>query len=103
MLRYGRKKLTRSDYGPFRLGKVAGTVINIVAVIWLVLAIVFSTFPSFEPVISQNMNYSTVVLAGWIVFGVAYYFLFGRRVYTGPVVETEAAELSVVGSRHESK
>ncbi|KAK4940496.1 hypothetical protein LTR10_019370 [Elasticomyces elasticus] len=103
MLVYGRNKLARSDYGPFRLGKVAGTFVNIAAILWLVLAIVFSTFPNFEPVTSQNMNYSTVVLAGWVVFGVAYYFLFGRRVYTGPVVETEAAELSVVGSVPDSK
>lgn len=103
MLVYGRKKLARSEYGPFRLGRVAGTVINIMAILWLVLAIVFSTFPNYEPVTSQNMNYSTVVLAGWVVFGVVYYFWVGRRVYTGPVVETEDTDLTAVGSRYDAK
>ncbi|KAJ9637966.1 hypothetical protein H2204_004556 [Knufia peltigerae] len=95
MLLCGRKKLNRSDYGPFKLGQIGGIIINTIAVLWLVFAMVFSTFPNFEPVNAQNMNYSTVVLVGWVLFGALYYLFFGRKVYTGPVVETPATELQI--------
>ena len=103
MLCFGRPKLSRSEYGPFRLGRIGGASVNALAIVWLVLAIIFSTFPSYEPVTPQDMNYSTVVLAGWVVFGATYYLFFGRRVYTGPVVETEATELAMVRQARESK
>jgi choline transport protein len=88
MVLYGRKP-GKLVFGPFRLGKVGGTITNVVAICWLVFAMVFSTFPNFEPVAAQNMNYSTVVLGGWLLFGVVYYFLVGRKQYEGPVRDVE--------------
>lgn len=89
MVLFGRPRLSPSEYGPFKLGKVGGMVINIIAILWLIFAMIFSTFPSFQPVTAQNMNYSTVVLAGWVAGGAVYYFLVAKKVYNGPVVETE--------------
>ncbi|KIX94978.1 uncharacterized protein Z520_09288 [Fonsecaea multimorphosa CBS 102226] len=99
MVIYGRSKLSRDDYGPFKLGKAAGVLVNIVAIVWLIFAMIFSTFPNFQPVTAQNMNYSTVVLAGWVGGGAVYYFLKARNVYTGPVIEMEASSLTVMGSK----
>lgn len=82
---YGRKKLSSGEYGPFRMGKW-GTYTNMIAIAWLMLAIVFSTFPSVRPVTPQNMNYSVVVMGGWLAFGVTFFVLFGKRHYKGPVV-----------------
>lgn len=96
MLLYGRSRLSASEYGPFKLGKAGGKIVNVIAILWLVLAMVFSTFPNFQPVTAQNMNYSTVVLAGWVGFGAVYYFLKGRKIYTGPVIETDAASLGAI-------
>ena len=62
---------------------------NLVACAWLVLAIVFSTFPTVVPVTAQNMNYSTVVMVGWVVLGGGYYFWAGRRKFEVPVVGRE--------------
>lgn len=90
MLLFGRPNLSPSEYGPFKLGKVGGMVVNIIAALWLIFAMIFSTFPSFQPVTAQNMNYSTVVLAGWVTGGAVYYFLVARKVYRGPVMETES-------------
>jgi choline transport protein len=87
MALFGRSKLSKAEYGPFRLGKTAGLLTNLVAAVWLIFAMVFSTFPNFMPVSAQNMNYSTVVLAGWVGGGALYFFLSGRRSYRGPVVE----------------
>lgn len=88
MMMYGRQyyPVTASGmkFGPFRLGKVGGLIVNSIAVAWLLVAIVFSTFPSYEPVTQQNMNYSLVVMVGWMVIGLAYYFVRGRKTYQGP-------------------
>jgi amino acid transporter len=88
MLVYGRKNLEQNKYGPFRLGGF-GPAVNMIAIGWLILASVFSTFPSVQPVTEQNMNYSSVVMSGWLVFGAAFFFFFGRRSYVGPNVEVE--------------
>jgi hypothetical protein len=85
MVVYGRKNLSAGQYGPFRLGKF-GSFTNMVAICWLMLAIVFSTFPSVQPVTAQNMNYSVVVMGGWLAFGVIFFVLFGRQHYKGPLV-----------------
>ncbi|KAK1579732.1 amino acid permease [Colletotrichum navitas] len=85
MLAHGRKNLSPSDYGPFKLGPVLGPVLNIISLVWMTVVIVFSTFPSAMPVTPQNMNYSVVVMAGWLFFGVAYYLSFGKKKFEVPV------------------
>ncbi|TGO35062.1 hypothetical protein BHYA_0172g00250 [Botrytis hyacinthi] len=85
MIIYGRKKIRKSQYGPFRLGDTLGLIVNVIAVVWLLVAIVFCTFPSVQPVTAQNMNYSVVVMGGWLFFGAIFYFCFGRREYNGPI------------------
>ena len=86
MVIYGRRKLQRKDFGPFCMGKL-GMVVNLVAVGWLVIAMIFSTFPSFEPVTPQNMNYAVVVMGGWLTIGTVYFAIWGRKKYVGPVME----------------
>jgi amino acid transporter len=92
MLLYGRRSsspiIRGLGSGPFNLGKGWGPVVNIAAVLWLVLAMVFSTFPTVEPVTPVNMNYCVVVTMGWMVIGAVYYYLLGgKRHFTGPIVE----------------
>jgi amino acid transporter len=85
MVVYGRKNLRRDQYGPFKMGKL-GLSTNMVAICWLALAIVFSTFPGVQPVTAENMNYSVVVMVGWLAFGAAFFVLFGRKYYKVPLV-----------------
>lgn len=87
---FGRPKLTKHEFGPFRLPKMLGVALNLLACAWLVLAMVFSTFPTLMPVTSQNMNYSSVVMVGWVIIGAVYYFVWGRRQFEVPVVSNEA-------------
>ncbi|KAH6639040.1 amino acid permease [Boeremia exigua] len=87
---YGRPRLAAAEFGFFKMPKGLGLALNCVACAWLVLAIVFSTFPSFMPVEAQTMNYSTVVMGGWMVLGAGYYAVRGRRKFEVPVVEREA-------------
>lgn len=71
-------------FGYFRLGKL-GWILNVISLAWGVLAIVFSTFPSSEPVTAQNMNYSIVVFGGWVISGYVYFLLCQRKTYKGPI------------------
>lgn len=87
MLFFGRGT-NRVEAAPFRMSHGVGVATNIVALVWLVVAMFFSTWPNFYPVTQENMNYSTVVLVGWLVVGLFYYFIWGKKIYEGPVVET---------------
>ena len=73
---------------PFRMSRGVGTATNIVALVWLVVAMFFSTWPNFYPVTPETMNYSIVVLVGWVVVGGLYYAIWGRKTYEGPVAES---------------
>lgn len=85
---YARRKATVPAFGPFRMRPRAGVAVNILALVYLVLVIFFSTWPVTYPVTSQTMNYSIVVLSGWTIIGGAYYLLRGRRKYKNPIITT---------------
>ncbi|KAH7389189.1 amino acid transporter-like protein [Cadophora sp. MPI-SDFR-AT-0126] len=85
MALYGRRKLV-GKFGPFKLGNVLGPVTNVAAICWLVVAIVFSTFPTLQPVTPQNMNYAIVVMGGWLVAGMVFFFISGKGKYAGPIL-----------------
>lgn len=92
MLIYGRRSSAQVvrglGAGMFNLGSRWGPVVNVIALSWLILAMVFSTFPTVEPVTPDNMNYCVVVTMGWMFIGGIYYYLLGgKRRFTGPVVE----------------
>lgn len=76
-------------YGPWHLGPY-GVAINVIAVVFCTVVILFGFFPPFLPVTPENMNWSVVVVAGAMVFGLGYYFLRARKVYRGPLVDRVA-------------
>lgn len=92
MFMYGRRTNSPIVRGlgskTFNLGPRWGPVVNVIAMMWLIVAMVFSTFPTVEPVTPMNMNYCVVVTMGWVFIGALYYyFMGGKRRFTGPVVE----------------
>jgi amino acid transporter len=92
MLIYGRRRsapIARGlGSGSFNLGPRWGPIVNIVAILWLIIAMTFSTFPTVQPVTPENMNYCIVVTMGWMLIGGLYYYLLGgKKRFTGPVVE----------------
>ncbi|RKL27153.1 hypothetical protein BFJ72_g13386 [Fusarium proliferatum] len=86
MLFKGRSRLAVADYGPFKLGHTFGILVNIVSACWIILVIIFSAFPSAMPVSAENMNYSSVIIAGWVLFGVIYYLMAGHQNFRTPIV-----------------
>lgn len=62
-----------------------GRYVNISALLWSLVAIVFSVFPTARPVTPQNMNYAIVVFFGWTFLGGIYFTICKRKTYTGPL------------------
>ena len=86
-----RIKKDEPRFGPWRMGAM-GLYVNIFAMIFLLLTTFFSFFPPELPVDATNMNYSCVVFGGAVIFGLLYYVIWARKVYTGPIVELEIGD-----------
>lgn len=69
------------------MGRVLGVCVNLVALGWLCLAFVVAFFPGVPiPLLTlESMNWSIVVFAAVVVFSAAYFVIWGRKKYVGPV------------------
>lgn len=90
----GRKLVANSSYS---LGKF-GFVINILTLCWICLAVVLFCMPTSLPVNSTDMNYSSVLLVGFAMISLVWYFIRGRKDFTGPPIasDVDAKEVGVV-------
>lgn len=84
------KRLTLSAdsirWGPFRLGRL-GLPINILSILFTLIGLFFSFWPPSHEVTAKTMNWSIVVYGGVMLFSIFFWFMHGRSVYTGPVIE----------------
>jgi choline transport protein len=85
------KRLTTPDskipWGPFRMGPRTGMVVTIIALLYSVFGAFWSMWPSFVNPTPEEMNWCVVVYGGALVFCVLFWFTYGRKTYTGPVLE----------------
>ncbi|KAJ5210177.1 Amino acid/polyamine transporter I [Penicillium cf. griseofulvum] len=65
--------------GPFFMGQTVGMTVNIVSLAWLVFAIVFFSFPYQKPVTVTNMNYTCVVVGGFLFIELAWWLIAGKK------------------------
>jgi hypothetical protein len=75
-------------WGPFRVPGIWGILINGYAVIYMIIVIFFSYWPSKMNPSVQDMNYSVVGTVGTVFLAIVYYFLRARHIYQGPIMET---------------
>ncbi|KAE8858935.1 hypothetical protein PTNB73_08415 [Pyrenophora teres f. teres] len=90
----GRKAVRHST---FSLGRF-GYAINVAMIGWICLAVVLFCMPVSLPVEAATMNYASVVFAGFATISVAWYFIRGRKEFSGPPVpaDLEPGEEGVV-------
>lgn len=84
------KKIRRDadlHYGPWRMGRVLGIAVNAFSAVFLIISVFFGFFPPATPVTAETMNWSCAVFGGFVIIGLAWYVVWGRRFYAGPVVE----------------
>ena len=86
------KRLTtpedRIPWGPFRLGRW-GVPVTIISIVYTIVTLFFSFFPSALPVTPQNMNYSILIYGAAVLVMMSFWVIHGRKVYTGPIWEFE--------------
>lgn len=84
------KRLTTPDselpWGPFKLGR-AGVPVTVVAIAYSVLGAFFSMWPTAVNPTIESMNYCVLVFGGVLIFAVLFWLVYGRKHYTGPVLE----------------
>lgn len=92
--------------GPWHLGKFSRAV-NAWACIWTLFVSIIFILPTIRPVTADNMNYAIVFLAFILVCAMIFWYISGKKFYTGPLVEAEIGEEDVAssssGTEHDKK
>jgi len=71
--------------GPFYMGDGwLGVLCNCICISWTLFICVLFSLPTELPVTKLNMNYSSVICVGVIVFAFVWYFTAAHKHYTGP-------------------
>jgi amino acid transporter len=78
-------------WGPFRVPGLLGTINNAYACVYMLFVIFWSVWPPETPVTYDTMNYSVLVTGGVIIFSIIWYFVKGRKEYSGPLIDDEVA------------
>ncbi|KAK5092989.1 hypothetical protein LTR70_000544 [Exophiala xenobiotica] len=79
----GRQNLKHAS---FSLGKF-GFAINITTLLWISLAIFLFCMPvSVDGLTPSGMNYASVVFAAFATISIVWYFVWGRKNFSGPAV-----------------
>ena len=78
---------TEMMHGPFQLGRASVPII-VLSLAYSVIGIFFSFWPSASAVNAVTMNWSILVFGGVILFSLFFWAFYGRKVYTGPILET---------------
>ncbi|KAJ6115686.1 hypothetical protein N7523_006103 [Penicillium sp. IBT 18751x] len=87
------KRKVKFIEGPFTLGKW-GTLINYVAVIWVLFISTILFFPSQLPVTPANMNYAICVAAFIGIFALFWWWVAAKGKYTGPQTNAIIQQIS---------
>lgn len=66
-----------------------GLPINIIAVLYSLVTVVFSFFPPSVLVTAESMNYACAVYGGVVILGIIYYALRGHKQFVGPSTELD--------------
>jgi amino acid transporter len=83
----------RFEPGPWHMGRYS-VYVNSWACIWTLFVSIIFFFPSLKPVTPDNMNYAIAFMGAILVAAAIYWYLGGRKFYTGPIKETSVQEVS---------
>jgi len=81
-----RKRISGEALLPsrFSLGR-AGTVVNGIALCYLLVCFPFFFFPTMPNPALIDMNWTCVLFSAAVMFSMVYYYLHGKHTYEGPV------------------
>lgn len=64
---------------PFNCGRILGTTVNFVAVVWILFQVVLFSMPTALPVTEVTMNYASVVFCGFAAISAVWYIINARK------------------------
>jgi len=73
------------------MGK-ASVFVNCWACLWTLFVSIIFILPTIRPTTAENMNYAAVFLVAILVASMIYWYISGRKFYTGPLIEAEVGE-----------
>ncbi|KAL9096628.1 MAG: hypothetical protein Q9165_001115 [Trypethelium subeluteriae] len=76
-------------WGWFKLGRF-GVPITVLSIAFTIIGGLFSFFPSTVDPTPETMNYCVLVYGSALLFSGVFWLLYGRKSYTGPIMETDA-------------
>lgn len=79
--------------GPWHMGKF-GKFVNAWACLWTLFVSIIFLLPTVRPVTAQTMNYACVFLVFMLGCAGIYWYIGGRKFYTGPIIEAVGEEES---------
>jgi amino acid transporter len=74
-------------WGPFHCPEIWGILVNGFTIIYIIIVVFFSFWPSRTNPGVEGMNWSILGVGGSTVLAALYYFVRARKIYTGPVKE----------------
>lgn len=77
--------------GPWNLGKF-GYAVNVYACLWTLFVTIIFILPTVRPVRADTMNYAIAFLGGILIFAAIFWYLTGKKYYTGPLIEAQIDE-----------
>lgn len=88
--------------GPWHMGKFS-IFVNAWACIWTTFVTIIFVMPTIRPVTADNMNYAIVFLVFILFCALVYWWIRGKKFYTGPVIEAEVHEDEMASSSSASQ
>jgi amino acid transporter len=88
----------RLVWGPWHLPGIFGIINNIYACAYMIFVIFWSVWPPETPVSASTMNYSVVVTGGVLILSAIWYYVGGRKLYKGPLIDDDVAAIMRAGS-----
>lgn len=85
-------------WGPWRIPGIFGTVNNAFACFYILFVLFFCMWPPSTPATAENMNYSVLLTGAAVLVSVAYYYIWGRAQYMGPLVEHQVGDSAGKGT-----
>ncbi|KAJ5568788.1 hypothetical protein N7450_011274 [Penicillium hetheringtonii] len=71
-------------HAKWNCGRFIGTIVNVLALAWIVFELVLFSMPTALPVTRVSMNYASVVFVGFMAISAVWYLVYARKHYKGP-------------------
>lgn len=66
--------------------------VNGYAILWTFFVTIIFILPTVRPVAADTMNYAIAFLGGILIFSAIFWYISGKKSYTGPLIEADVQE-----------